>query len=314
MKRRTQGILLVGSLAVVATVVVLSVALARVMDPSHYCETGFSKLVSCTFQWSSKSIGQGTPIFTTPSSPPPTFQPSYVDVTLWAVAHCPQNYIAKRLLCAAPSGAAAQAASDDTDTGLPLPKPWVIRTAKNSRFIESVHVETPLDLAATLGFYRVELSKRGWAEDGGALVEPGRAVIAFTTTDGPALLRLVHQDDRTIAGLSLHKPAAPNASILPRPGQVRLRLGNATDEETVITINEQTIKLAARAGNELTDDPETGRKSPDSPEIDLPPGKYKVALKIASGAAQNREFEVAADETWGLLAGPAGVPLPVHLY
>jgi hypothetical protein len=29
-------------------------------------------------------------------------------------------------------------------------------------------------------------------------------VIAFTTTDGPALLRLVHQDDRTIAGLSLH--------------------------------------------------------------------------------------------------------------
>ena len=107
MKRRTQGILLVGSLAVVATVVVLSVALARVMDPSHYCETGFSKLVSCTFQWSSKSIGQGTPIFTTPSSPPPTFQPSYVDVTLWAVAHCPQNYIAKRLLCAAPSGAAA---------------------------------------------------------------------------------------------------------------------------------------------------------------------------------------------------------------
>jgi AhpD family alkylhydroperoxidase len=183
-----------------------------------------------------------------------------------------------------------------------------------NRLAISFHVETPLDLAATLGFYRVELSKRGWAEDGGALVEPDRAVIAFTTTDGPALLRLVHQDDRTIAGLSLHKPAAPNASILPRPGRVRLRLGNATDEETVITINEQTIKLAARAGNELTDDPETGRKSPDSPEIDLPPGKYKVALKIASGAAQNREFEVAADETWGLLAGPAGAPLPVHLY
>ena len=49
MKRRTQGILLVGSLAVVATVVVLSMALKRVMDPSHYCETGFFKLVSCTF-------------------------------------------------------------------------------------------------------------------------------------------------------------------------------------------------------------------------------------------------------------------------
>ena len=314
MKRRTQGILLVGSLAVVATIVVLSVALTRVMDPSHYCETGFSKLVSCTFHRSSKSIGQGTPIFATPSGSPPTFQPSYVDVTSWALAYCPQNYIAKRLLCATPSGTTAQTASDDADTGLPLPKPWVIRTAKNSRFIESVHVETPLDLAATLGFYRVELSKRGWAEDGDALVEPDRAVIAFTTTDGPALLRLVHQDDRTIADLSLHESSAPNASILPRPGQVRLRLGNSTDEEAVITINEQTITLAARAGHELTDDPETGRKSPDSQEIDLPPGKYKVALKVAGGAAQNREFEVAADETWGLLAGPAGVPLSVHLY
>ena len=43
-----------------------------------------------------------------------------------------------------------------------------------------------------------------------------------------------------------------------------------------------------------------------------------MAVPIVSicipGAAQNREFEFAADETWGLLAGPAGVPLPVRLY
>ena len=96
------------------------------------------------------------------------------------------------------------------------------------------------------------------------------------------------------------------------PGQVRLLLGNATDEEAVITINQQTIKLAARA--KLADAPATGRKSPDSQEINLPPGKYKVSLKLASGAAQNREFELAADQTWGLLAGPAGVPLPLHIY
>jgi hypothetical protein len=92
------------------------------------------------------------------------------------------------------------------------------------------------------------------------------------------------------------------------PGQVRLLLGNATDEEAVITINEQTIKLAARV--ELKD----GLDSPERPEINLPPGRYKVSLKIASGAAQNREFEVAADETWGLVAGEAGVLLPLRLY
>ena len=165
-----------------------------------------------------------------------------------------------------------------------------------------------------LRFYRLELSKRGWSENDGAVVEPGGAVIAFTTSDGPARLRLTRQDDRTIADLSLRKPAAPSAGILPMPGQVRLLLGNDTDEEAAITINEQTIKLAAGAGIKLTDDPATGSKSPESQEINLPPGKYKVSLKIASGAAQNREFEVAADETWGLVAGPAGVPLPLHLY
>ena len=121
---------------------------------------------------------------------------------------------------------ARAAAIDDAATGLPLPKPWLLTTAKNSPFIKSVHVETPLDLAAVLGFYRVELSKRGWTENDGAVVEPDRAVIAFTTTDGPALLRLIHQDDRTIADLSLRKPAAANAGIQPRPGQARLMLGN----------------------------------------------------------------------------------------
>jgi hypothetical protein len=324
MKRRTKTVLLVGGLVVAAAVAanfVLTAALARVIDPYRYCETGFSKLVDCNYRWSSTTTGQSTPIFTSPanatstvpSGAPDTFRPTSVDVTAWAIAHCPGDYVTRHLLCAVPSDAApVQAASDDLATGLPRPRPWLLTTAKNSPFIESVHIETPLHLAGVLGFYRVELSKRGWSENDGAVVESRSAVIAFTTSDGPALLRLTRQDDRTIADLSRRKSAATNAGLLPRPGQVKLRLGNATDEEAVITINGQTINLAARAGLKLMDEPETGR--PDSQEINLPPGKYTVALKLASGAAQNREFEVAADETWGLLADPSGVPLPLHLY
>jgi hypothetical protein len=307
----------------VATVVGLAaaVALSRGLDRHHYCETGFSPLVSCTLQWSSTSVSQGTPdpAFASRSSSTsvplsPRHTPGYFEATSFAVAHCPENYIAKRLLCATSVAAPAQAASDDLATGLPRPKPWVLTMAKKTPFIESVHVETPLDLAAALGFYRAELSKRGWTENDGAVVEPDRAEIAFTTTDGPALLRLIHQDERTIADLLLRKPAAANAGNLPRPGKARLLLGNATDEEAVITINGETVTLAARAGRHLADDPDAGSKSSDSPAIDLPPGKFKVASKVASGAAQNREFWVAADETWGLLVGPDGVPLPVHLY
>ena len=326
MNRRAKGVLLIGGLAVaatVATVVVMTNVLVKAMDPRGYCDTGFSRLITCTYHWSSKTTGQSAPIVTDSSnatSPIPsgsrdTFRPTSTDVTLWAVVDCPRNYLARHLLCAGTSDAApAEAAGDDSVTGLPRPKPWFIATAKNSPFIKAFHVETPLHLAAVLDFYRAELRKRGWTENDGAVVAPEGAVIAFTTTDGPALLRLTHQEDRTIADLSLRKPAAANADILPTPGQAKLRLGNATDEDAIVSINEQTtIALAARAA-ELTDNPATGHKSPESREIDLPPGKYKVSLKIASGVAQNREFAVAADETWGLVVGPAGVPLPLHLY
>jgi hypothetical protein len=147
------------------------------------------------------------------------------------------------------------------------------------------------------------LSKRGWSENAGAVVEPGDAVITFATADGPALLRLTHRDGRTIADLSLRKPATTNADILPMPGQARLLLGNAANEEAVITINEQTIKLAARAGLKLTDDPETGRKSPDSQEINLQPGKYKVTLEVASDAAQtgsSRSLPARPGDCWSV--------------
>jgi hypothetical protein len=278
-------------------------------------------LIECRYHWSSRTTGQGNRIFNalanttsaTPSETRDTYRPLFVDVTSWAVADCPKNYIARRLLCAGTSSAApVQAADDDAVTGLPRPKPWLVTTAKDSTFIKAFHVETPLDLAGVLDFYRVALSKRGWSENAGAVVELDGAVIAFTTSDGPALLRLTRRDDRTIADLSLRKPAAANGGIKPMPGQVRLLLGNSTDEAAVITINGQTVELAANAG--LSDNPVTGRKSTDGQEINLPPGKYKVSLRIASGAAQNREFELAADETWGLVAGPAGVPLPLHLY
>src|SRR5262249_4575688 len=153
----------------------------------HYCESGFSVLISCNLQWSSTSITQGTPnpafaarfnsTSNAPSRSPHTFKPGYSEVTSWAVSHCPDNAIAKRLLCPPSVSAPAQAASDDLATGLPRPKPWILTAAKKTPFTESVHIETPLDLAIVLGFYRVALSKRGWTENDGAVVEPDRAVI-----------------------------------------------------------------------------------------------------------------------------------------
>ncbi|GLR84968.1 hypothetical protein [Bradyrhizobium iriomotense] len=294
MKSRTLGVLIVGGL-IVATAV-----LARPVAASLGQESAADTI---QFGWSRTSGSN-----------------DYVDQTWWAVrSHCAPDSFAERLLCipvavmARRAGAGFEAKLSQ-DTGLPLPDGWALTTAKNSPLIRSVYAETPRDLAAVVGFYRGELGKRGWTENDGAVVGPDRAVIAFTTAEGPALLRLSRQDDKTIAELSLRKPGVVNAGMLPTPGQARLMLGNKTDDDADITINEQTIKLAAGAGGKLADSDDEPGKLPDSQKIDLPPGKYKVTLKVAGGAAQNREFEVAANETWGLLVGTDGVLLPMHLY
>ncbi|WLB23080.1 hypothetical protein [Bradyrhizobium japonicum] len=91
-------------------------------------------------------------------------------------------------------------------------------------------------------------------------------------------------------------------------------LGNKTDDDAVITVDDQTVKLAAHAGEKLANSDDAAGELPDSQKLDLPPGRYKVTLKADGSAAESREFEVAANETWGLLAGTDGVLLPMRLY
>lgn len=245
-----------------------------------------------------------------------------LDQTWWAVrTHCPSDTVVQRLFCTAvtyvlPTRAAGNyfESKVSDDTGLPLPERWDVTTAKNSPFITSLHAETSLDFTSVLRFYRAELEKRGWTENDGAEITPDRAVIAFKASGRPALLRLTREGDMTIADLSLRKVAEAKGGLQSKPGQVKLMLGNRTDEEAVITVNGQTIKLAAKAGADLTDSAEDAAKVPANQTIDLLPGRYKVTLKVASSAAQSREFEVAANETWGLLVGPDGAALPIHLY
>ncbi|WP_128925997.1 hypothetical protein [Bradyrhizobium guangxiense] len=294
MQRRTLGILLAGSLFAATAAMAIPVTPDPVRD---------SPANTIQISWSHTTRSDG-----------------YVDDTWWATRdRCAPDYLGERLLCDA-VGLLARGASRtfeakmSDDMGLPLADRWGLMTAKNSPFIMSAHVETPLGIAAVLGFYRAALEKRGWSEDDGAVVEPDRAVVVFTTSDGPALLRLARQDNTTIADLSLRKPLAATARIQPPPGQVRLLLGNKTDQAADITVNEQTIRLAAHAGEKLIDSDAAADKLPDSQKIDLQPGKYNVTLKLAGSAAQKRQFEVAANETWGLLVGPEGAPLPMRLY
>src|SRR5690349_3024513 len=94
MKRRTKIVLLVGSVAVttvvaaVAGLSVLTAAFARVVDPNHQCETGFSTLIECRYQFSSTTTVQGTPDYTLPTAVVPSVPIGTVlsdEKTAWAL-------------------------------------------------------------------------------------------------------------------------------------------------------------------------------------------------------------------------------------
>ena len=105
-------------------------------------------------------------------------------------------------------------------------------------------------------------------------VEPDRAVIAYTTSDGPAQLRLTRQNGKTIADLSRRKPATDDAAgIVSMPERARLMLGNGTEEEAVMSINGRSVELAAGIGDNFRSVPATGDKSPAVPEMNLAPGR-----------------------------------------
>jgi hypothetical protein len=210
----------------------------------------------------------------------------------------------------ATADAPSQAATEDDliaeeSGGLPMPKRHTMSVGSKTPFRRELNANVPLALADVLGFYRRELGKLNWKEETkGAVVAPDSTVIAFSSTEGPALLKLGRKDGETTVLLAVKDPAAvEKAGIAPKPGQTKIIFGNILPAESAITFNGRTIKVAGGAGT----------KAPDGPTLDLAPGKYKYSIKPPGKPAQNEEVEVGADETWGLMIGPGGV-LALQVY
>jgi hypothetical protein len=202
----------------------------------------------------------------------------------------------------------------DPDSALPVPTQRSSSGISSTKFPGSdqsfrkeLEASIPAELSDVLAFYRTELTKRGWQEKtDGATVTADRAELAFTSPDGPAMLKLGRARDETTVSLVQRNPqAAAKADIMPKAGQAKVMLGNIGPKEASLTINNQTVKIAAGAG---------GPQSPKGPMLDLPPGKYQYALRVAGRPARNETLTVAAGDAWGLLVGPSGDVLPLQMY
>ncbi|WP_448040056.1 hypothetical protein [Bradyrhizobium liaoningense] len=202
----------------------------------------------------------------------------------------------------------------DPDSPLPVPTQRSSKSLATTKmpgsetpFRRELAASIPAPLGDVLAFYRAELSKLGWQEKtDGATVSAERAQIDFTSPQGPAVLKLGRAKGETTVNLAQkNSDAAAKADIMPKAGQARLMLGNVGPNEASLTINKQTVKIAAGAG---------GPQSPKGPMLDLPPGKYQYALRLPGRPARTEALTVAAGEAWGLLVGPGGDVLPLQMY
>ena len=208
----------------------------------------------------------------------------------------------------------AEPLKPDPDAALPVPtqrsSSGVSSTkfpGSNQSFRTELEASIPAEISDVLSFYRAELTKRGWQEKTeGATVTAERAELAFTSPDGPAILKLGRARNETTVSLVQRNPqAAAKADIMPKAGQARVVLGNMGAKEASLTINKQTVKIAAGAG---------GPQSPKGPMLDLPPGKYPYALRMPGQPTRTETLTVAAGDAWGLLVGPSGDVLPLQMY
>lgn len=186
----------------------------------------------------------------------------------------------------------------EESAGLPVPKRHTMSEGTRTPFRRELNANVPLDLSVVLEFYRRELGNRNWKEDAkGAVATADRATVRFTSPEGPAVLTLGRKRNETTVSLGVKNPeAARKAGIMPQAGKARVMFGNIMPEESSLTFNNRTIKVAANAGT----------KAPDGPALDLAPGKYKYSIKTG-GKVQADEVEIRSDETWGLMIGPGGV-------
>lgn len=202
----------------------------------------------------------------------------------------------------------------DTESQLPVPTQRSSTALASTKmpgsetpFRRELEASIPAPLGDVLAFYRAELSKLGWREKAdGATVSADRAQIGFTSPLGPAVLKLGRAKGETIVNLVQKNPdAATKADIMPKAGHARLMLGNIGPKDASLTINNQTVKVAAGAG---------GPQSQKGPMLDLPPGKYQYALRLPGHPVRTESLTVAAGDAWGLMVGPTGDVLPLQMY
>src|SRR5262249_36190294 len=150
--------------------------------------------------------------------------------------------------------------AEDSD-GLPAPKRRTNTVNTKTPFRRELAIDSPLELAAVLEFYRRELGKLNWKEDEKAAKGAAdSASLAFAPTGAPPILTPGRKTDQTTETPTVKYPKeAKKVGLLQNAGQAKVMFGNILPAEATITFDNKPLKVAAGAGT----------KAPNGPSLDL---------------------------------------------
>jgi hypothetical protein len=196
----------------------------------------------------------------------------------------------------------AASARELVDTGTysyPLPEGCSEAEEKRTPYRSVIRGTLKAELAQVVDFYRSALADSGWHEDSkAAKIEKAAAQMSFEQDGNVLSVQLRFAADETqIALASRDSQRAQKDGVAPKPGKSRLMLGNASDSEIVITVDDKDHKLAAGVG---------GENPAEAIKLDIEPGKHTITTKVPGEKPETEQIDAKADTTWGVIGFPGG--------
>jgi hypothetical protein len=188
----------------------------------------------------------------------------------------------------------------EDSNGYPVPSEHSMLGSESSLFRKSINVTTHAQVQDLVAFYQDQLPKKGFTTIS-EHTAADNALLVYDTPNGPLSVSIKQEDsDNASATLSISdKTAASKSPLFPKPGQVKIGLGNINDKAAEVSVNGKKVKVPAGAG----------AKAPDGPTLDVAPGKIQVELK----GAPPETIDAGPDQIWLVMVGPGGL-LPIQAY
>ncbi|MDA0659585.1 MAG: hypothetical protein O3C60_12180 [Planctomycetota bacterium] len=193
----------------------------------------------------------------------------------------------------------------NSEYDFPIPEDCQGVTQEKSKYKQHYEAQVKAPMGAVVAFYNKELTSRGWKAQSSPTSDSTERKSVWNGPQGTVKLTLSTQEDTTQVTADVRNTKlAEQHGIVPKAGQGKLLLANATEKEVVMVLGKQTFKLPAGKGAQDLE---------DALKVPVLPGKHRVKVTSA-GETTDEELQIVEGSVWGLIAVPGGGAFSHELY